>query len=154
MPAKPIRVTRAFPIAEDVAPNRAWGKGFSRDSGFTIRVVRNWVAVFVHSDLLSGDVDRVRAVLDAEGTIAYCKGSRDENWEVRSEPIGERKSGLSVYTAKGKAIISGILQLNDAGALECTFATLYPGITNSRRLDCTYRTVYKDGKWILEPVFH
>jgi hypothetical protein len=112
------------------------------------------VAVFVHSDLLSGDVDRVRAVLDAEGTIAYCKGSRDENWEVRSEPIGERKSGLSVYTAKGKAIISGILQLNDAGALECTFATLYPGITNSRRLDCTYRTVYKDGKWILEPVFH
>ena len=151
MAYKISRVNTAYEIPTDIEPQKEWGPSFSRLNGFAIQVHKKyWMSVFINADLFHPKLAERRAILQRqEGVIAHCISCVGEDWEVRSEPI-TKGAGFIVYTAKGKPIGRGIANLNKGGNLQFTAETLYPGITNSFKIEFSiHGDLSNDGGWFL-----
>src|SRR5437867_1687394 len=100
------KVEGAHPIPDDVMPKSEWGPAFDRDAGFAVQALgKYWMSIFVHRHLASPfHKSRSEALQRSEEVIARCISCVDEEWEIRSEPIGGNEFGLVAYTEKGKAI--------------------------------------------------
>jgi hypothetical protein len=149
MPERTSRITKAYAIPADIKPRATWGRNFTPDRGFAVKVHNKyWMSIFVDQRLAATDVKQRRMTLAKGGILGHCVSCVGENWDVHAEPVGEGKAGLIVYTAKGKAIAAGTATLDKSGTILFKVATLYRGITNAVKLE--YKIEGKgnsDGSW-------
>jgi hypothetical protein len=145
-----VKLRDAKPIPHDVEPKPSWGRFFNRSFGFSISPFKRYtMSVFVDSRLKDGNARKNLAFLQKEQVVARCISCVGEVWELRSEPIAEGL-GLTMYTAKGKAIAAGVAKAGPRSIM-CKLNTLYPGITNATKttygLSTSYNTL--NGSWTI-----
>ena len=126
-------------IGEAVVPmtvslNPEWGQHFSHDNALQFRLAPSMNAyLFLHEHLQSKDPQQVTELLEKDAIVAYILNCEGQEWVIKTESTTEGKFGLIVYTAKGKPYLSGEGQVESSGIWNARFATLYPGIRNTKR---------------------
>jgi len=129
------RLTRTYPIPEDVKPKRTWGKFFDRSSGFSLRLPKTyWLSVFVDRRFMVGTYKRRTAFLSRDRVVAHCVSCVGEVWELRTERTGPHRIGAVMYTDRGKAIAAGTGEVLRDGTVRGKISTLYPGMTNRAKV--------------------
>lgn len=132
------RTRTALPIPQDVQARAEWGHSFSGTSGFAFVIHKKyWMSVFIRRELLSRKLTERLKIISEENVIAHCVSCKGEDWEVRAEPTDKGRAGFIVYTAKGKPIGSGELEVGSDSLLQFSSKALYPGITNKISFDYT-----------------
>ncbi len=136
MAIRTSRISKSYPIPEDVKPARNWGEQFSKEHGFAVKVHNKyWMSIFVTRELDEPRAAAQRRALANPGIVAHCISCVGETWDVHSEPTDKSTAGLIVYTAKGKALAAGEMWVDRFGKAKFSLATLYPGITNAVTID-------------------
>jgi hypothetical protein len=91
--------------------------------------------VFFDVRALAWNLKDRTAFLATTRVLAHMQGCDGTHWEIRSESIGKGQVGLIAYTSTGKAIASGIGKLGSQRRVHLSLKTLYPRITNDRKVE-------------------
>lgn len=114
--------------------NPEWGQYFSHNNALQFRLGPNTNAyLFLHEHLQSSDPKQVTELLGKDSIAAYILNCEGQEWVIKTESTANGKFGLIVYTAKGKPYLCGEGQFDSSGRWSARFATLYPGIQNTKR---------------------
>ena len=141
-------IARSADLPSNARPKAEWGKQFSSDSGFSIPLEGdNTPLVFLDKRLLSGDEKQIRKLASRDFVGGHVITCEKKEWVLRCEPTNENEIGVIAYTEKGKAILAGIITLQEKGAWKFSLKTLYPRISNKKKHSTSVKgEVDSDGK--------
>jgi hypothetical protein len=121
------------PVPAEVQVNPKWGKEFSHAHGVVFRLAPKATAyLFIHDSLQSDDPKDVNHILGNDSIVGYVLNCEGQEWTIKTEATSEGKFGLIVYTMAGKPYMAGEGQFDASGRWSAKFATLYPGIRNTK----------------------
>jgi hypothetical protein len=134
MPELKAELNEIFPLPNKPEPKRSWGRDFTRESGFSLRLPKDYsMSVFIDRQWTTDqDYPKRADYLKREQVLMRMLTCVGEEWELRTEPTGRDEFGLVIYTHKGKAIAAGSGNLQQDGGVHFSFRTLYKGITDGR----------------------
>jgi hypothetical protein len=139
---------KSSPIGETKAKS-AWGRNFGGGAGFALKLPHdNVTTVFVDKRLQSGNPKKTKDLIGKKFEFARIITCEGNEWIVKSEPIGPDRSGLSIYTSGGKAMMSGTCDVKRDGELSVSVQTLHPSISNAKKTTAKVEGKGKsDGSW-------
>jgi hypothetical protein len=122
------------PVPLTVKLNPEWDKAISHRNSLQFRLAPGTNAsLFLHEHLQSSDPKQVSDLLESDAIIGYVLNCEGQNWTIKTESTSNGEFGVIVYTAAGKPYLFGEANVDSEGNWSANFATLYPGIRNSKK---------------------
>ena len=139
-----LDLKEVFPLPSKPEPREGWGRNFGGDSGFSLRLPKDYsMSVFLDRRIAEKDYAKRADYFRTDQVLARMLTCVGEEWELHTEPIGRDEVGVVIYTHKGKALAAGSGQLQKDGTFRFTVKTLYKGITDGTRTKYEYECEVK-----------
>ena len=123
-------------VHPDTKIKSEWGEFFDYTSGFCIPFKGGtYASVLVDSRFTEGNYNQRCEFMCRPRLFAHIVQCSGKVWEIKTEPTGENIFGLIIYTQRGKALAAGTGKIQHDGQMDFSIKTLYPGITNSIKLE-------------------
>jgi hypothetical protein len=124
----------ATPLPADTNVNPEWGHHFDKESAVAIPLPHGNRALVFLDKRLRGSHGEIMQIFGTESVAAHVISCENKEWVVKVEPTAEGHFGLIIYTAAGKALMAGTGEVQRTGQWAVKLATLYPGISNKKKV--------------------
>jgi hypothetical protein len=140
---------KVYPIDPTVKIPSNLGPNFIQSSGFSIRMPDSTSAtILIDKRFGKGDAAKRKAYMNKSQVVGYVLLCAGVPWQIRTEDISSGVFGMSIYTAREKAIAAGSGKVLANGDTKFAISTLYDNIRNAMKV--TYKvegTGKSDGSW-------